>query len=117
MKQPKKGQKARRHTRYNVFLTASLLKDDWADEQVLGEGDAFDLSAAGCQIVSRVPLKPGAYVGLRLALPGQEVPVRIEMAVVRWVTGDKCGLEFVGMTAKERKQLDEFVAYLNSVAK
>lgn len=117
MKRPKREQKARRHTRYNVFLTASLLKDDWADEQVLGEGDAFDLSTAGCQVVSRIRLDPGAHVGLRLALPGQEVTVRIEMAVVRWVEGDKCGLEFLGMTASERKQLDQFVAYLKSVAK
>lgn len=117
MKQTKKGPTSRQNARYNVYLTVSLLKDDCAHEHLLCEGDAFDLSAKGCQVFSEVGLEEGMYLGLRLSLPGQEVPVCVDVAAVRWVRGKKSGLEFISMAAKDRERLAQFVACLTSVAK
>ena len=71
----------------------------------VGEGDAFDLSAKGCQIFSEHALEQGAYLGLRLSLPGQADPVRVNVAAVRWVAGQKYGLEFISIAAEDRERL------------
>ncbi len=116
MKQTRKRLELRKSARYTVYLTVSVLKDDYTQEHLLGEGDAFDLSAKGCQIVSEIGLAKGGYVGLRLFLPSQELPVRIDLAAVRWVQGQKSGLEFITMASKDRKRLDQFVRTLQRVA-
>ena len=117
VRQASKRLRSRQNARYNVYITVSLLQDDCTEERTLGEGDAFDLSAKGCQIFTEQGLEQGAYLGLRLSLPGQEEPVRVGVAAVRWVREQKCGLEFISMTSTDRKRLEQFVAYLNSVAK
>ena len=116
MRQTTQSLNSRRHRRYNVYLPVSLLKDDCTPEHILGEGDAFTLSDNGCQIFSEVGLETGAHLGLRLFLPGQEIPIHVGLAAVRWVRGQKSGLEFILVTGKERKRLEEFVAYLQRVA-
>lgn len=105
---------SRRYPRYPVSLMASLLKDDWLHEQLLGHSDVYDLSVRGCQIFSEIALKPGNFVGLRLTLPLQEPPVRVNLASVRWSTGEQCGLEFRVMASKDQERLNQFVTSLPS---
>lgn len=107
-----KQQESRRYPRYPVCLMASLLKDDWAREQVLAESDVFDLSVRGCQIFSEIPLETGKFVGFRLFIPGEQVPVRVDLASVRWSTGGQSGLEFMVMGNKDEERLTKFVRTL-----
>ena len=65
---------------------------------------------------SELGLEPGAHLCLRLFLPGQEIPIHVGLAAVRWVRGQKSGLEFIIVTGTDRKRLEEFVAHLQRVA-
>ena len=85
-------------------------------EHILGEGDALTLSDNGCQIFSEAGLELGTHVGLRLYLPGQEIPIHVGLAAVRWVRGHNSGLEFILLPGKNRQRLEEFVAHLQRVA-
>lgn len=105
---------ARLHTRYPVYLMGSLLKDDYADNHVLGKSDIFDLSIKGCQLYSEVDLNRGKFVALRFSLPNQEAPIQIDMASIRWTKGEQCGLEFIIMTSKDEKLLKTYVKSLHS---
>ena len=49
------------------------------------KGLTNDLSLGGCRISGNLAVRHGQHLPLRLHLPGQESPIVVERASVRWV--------------------------------
>ncbi len=77
----------------------------FGEEDFEGEGLILDLSTAGCQVRSLIPVQVGMTLRLSLFLRDQVWPVRIEGAVVRWVKGTSFGLEFVEIRSGPRERI------------
>jgi hypothetical protein len=69
------------------------------------KGVTNNLSLGGCRINGNLAMRPGQHLMLRLRLPGEEYPVVVERAAVRWVTGEDFGLQFVSLHSGERERL------------
>ncbi len=74
-----------------------------------GEGRLINLSMGGCAIESRVSVKSGSYLSLRLNLPDRKASVGVQLAPVRWSTGDAFGLEFIRMKDEAQAVLRGFL--------
>jgi hypothetical protein len=46
---------------------------------------------------------------VRLVVPGEEEPLSINQALVRWVREDTFGLEFLGLDQEDRDDLEELI--------
>ncbi len=77
-----------------------------------GEGLVTDLSTTGCGLQTRSRVKDRAYVHLFLYLPPEGVPMKVELAAVRWVSEQAVGLEFIRLSATHQKRLREYVKLL-----
>ncbi len=76
---------------------------------IRGVGFLEDISTTGCRLISESPLKIGMELGLSVVGPSHERDIEIELAKVRWVDGDRIGLEFLGIDPLERERLRLFV--------
>jgi hypothetical protein len=75
----------------------------------VGEGRMLDVSLPGCLLESAAALKAGDYVQLRLFLPDLQHPLHVPLAAVRWVEGNRIGLEFIRTSQEEQTRLEQFV--------
>ncbi len=72
----------------------------------------LDLSIMGCTIESKVPLLPGNSLRLQFQTMDQEPPIVIDVAIVRTVTGQRTGLEFVRIRPEEGARLRQLLLTL-----
>ncbi len=76
------------------------------------EGTVLNLSAHGCALTAERLPAASVYISLHMdLLPGTE-PVVVELAAVRWVSGHRCGLEFIRMSPEMTARIRAFVALL-----
>lgn len=76
------------------------------------EGTVLNLSAQGCAMTAeQLPTAP-ASLSLHVDLLNGTEPVAVELATVRWVSGYRCGLEFIRMSPEMTARLRAFVALL-----
>jgi hypothetical protein len=94
--------------RYPVLLSPAL-EDDRIQH---GEGTLLDISIRGCAIRSNVPLPIGNLVCLRIEVTGHEKPIKIDVAIVRTVSGRRIGLEFVRIHNEEETRLRRLLVTL-----
>jgi hypothetical protein len=73
------------------------------------EGVTLDLSIGGARIESELEVFPGKQLRVRLVVPGEEEPLSINQALVRWVREDTFGLEFLGLDQEDRDDLEELI--------
>ena len=66
----------------------------WNDED-MSNGTVLNLSAQGCAITAEHLPSVSTYISLDIDLLNGEEPATIELAGVRWVSGHRCGLEFI----------------------
>ncbi len=64
-------------------------------------------------IVDRI-LAVSTYVSLRIDLMAGEEPVAVELAGGRWVSGHRCGLEFIRLVPEALDRMHVFVALLEN---
>ena len=95
----------RKNLRFHVHFRSSFSSVG----MVGGEGDIVDLSIGGCRIESAVDVQPGASLEVRIVTTGQESPIQIQQAIVRWKRGREFGLEFVTMGPGEWTRLQRTV--------
>jgi len=70
-----------------------------------GEATILDLSTNGCQATTLVQLQVGMVLRLSLFLHDHKWPLRIDKALVRWVSGTIFGLEFTGIRSAQRERV------------
>lgn len=75
-----------------------------------GEGRILDLTVPGCLIESPMVMKKGAYLQLKMFLPGCTAPCSVALAGVRWTKGSRFGVEFIKMHEKAQEQLHYVMA-------
>ena len=68
-----------------------------------------DVSMGGCKVRSDAAVQTGAYLELRVYLPDQDSPLKIDLAVARWSIGRECGLEFIRTQPEQQEQLHRLV--------
>jgi hypothetical protein len=71
-----------------------------------------NLSLGGCSVNGNMAVRDGDDFTLRLHLPGQECPIVVQKAAVRWVTGKTFGFEFVSLESVERERLRELLRWV-----
>lgn len=85
-----------------------------------GEGDdqrvgtILNLSGQGCAMMTEFVPPVSSYLPLRIDLPGDAASIEIELAGVRWVFGQRCGLEFISISPEMLTELRSFVLVLEN---
>ncbi len=69
------------------------------------EATLHDISIRGCAITCNAPLYKGDFVRLEIEMTRQQKTLMVDVAVVRTVTGQKFGMEFVNMRDEELTRL------------
>ena len=100
------GAQRRRLTRHAIFLPVEL------DGKKGMKGLTNDLSLEGCRINGNLAVRHGQHLPLRLHLPGQESPIVVERAAVRWVGEKNIGLQFLALPSTERARLGELLQWV-----
>jgi hypothetical protein len=94
----------RQHRRVPAHLKSLLLGNS---HEV--EGITLDLSIGGARIESDIDVFPGKQIRVRLVVPGEEEPLLIDQALVRWVAEDMFGIEFLKVSRERRDDLEELI--------
>lgn len=76
----------------------------------VGEGQVVDLTVPGCLLQTAMPLERGQDVQLVIYL-NELRPMRINLGIVRWVSGKTAGIEFIRMSAADQERLRAFIGY------
>ena len=80
---------------------------------VAGEGYLQDISHYGCRMESDTSLQPGTELELCFFYGSQEaVPIRVELATVRWAKGQEFGVKFLRLQSHEEARLRHVIAEL-----
>ena len=77
----------------------------FGEDDFEGEATILDLSTGGCQVTSLTEVQVGTTFRLSLFLHDQKWPVRIDGSMVRWVNGNRFGLEFTEMRSAQRERI------------
>lgn len=72
---------------------------------LFGSGMIMDLSEHGAKVVSGKGIELGMNLTVQIHLLPHALPVKVEVAAVRWVNGGQFGLEFISMQDSERSRL------------
>ena len=99
----------RRHVRHAVKLPATF-----ANERASGYAIIENVSHGGCKITTRLVVARGDSGRLLINLPGCHAPVTVSTALVRWVKGDQCGIEFMGIDPHDLGLLDQATTRLGA---
>ena len=95
--------------RYPIQCPVTFLGDP-----LVGEGTVRNVSQGGWKVDSDQPVQRGHYFALRVLLPDQAVPVKVDLAAVRWSSGREFGLELLRMQPEEQARLRRFVSTLET---
>lgn len=77
---------------------------------------SLDLSRKGCRLKSAAPVFAGMEVDLFLYVPGEEIPLLIQRATVRWTGRHGIGIEFQPLAFPHQERLDTVLRQLESAA-
>jgi hypothetical protein len=94
----------RRHPRVRVQYRSHF---STKNKMVAGDGDLQDLSQAGCRIKSQVSAPAGSELELCVFVDGDENPLVIDVASVRWVRSDEFGLSFTQVRPPVQRRITD----------
>ncbi|MGQ0667430.1 MAG: PilZ domain-containing protein [Nitrospiraceae bacterium] len=94
-----------RNARQGRRLDLSCRMFFFGDEEFEGEASLLDVSTHGCRAFSSIDLNVGMALKLSLFLSDYQWPLRIDQATVRWVDGQRFGLEFTEIRPAQRERL------------
>jgi hypothetical protein len=101
----------RSHQRFPVSLSGALFAyDQWGPDTIR----SVDLSRNGCRIENTVQVVPGMNIALLLLTPGEDIPIVIHDAKVRWSGAEGIGIEFHTVADPYRARLDLLINQLKS---
>lgn len=99
-----KGHKIRKARRVELRCTLGF-----SSGEVEGDATITNISTSGCRAESDINMAEGLVVQVIIQLPGQLPPVKVERALVRWVSGNAFGLNFILFFPSERDRLRAFI--------
>ena len=76
----------------------------------VGEGLMLDLTVPGCLLQTAMPLERGQDLKLLVYL-NELRPMRINLGMVRWVSGKTAEIEFIRMSAADQERRRAFIGY------
>lgn len=77
-------------------------------------GTVLNLSAQGCAMTAEKIPAVSTYISLQIDFLNGRTPVDVELAGVRWISGARCGLEFIRISPEMLGRLRSFVALLEN---
>ena len=90
----------RRSSRHDMTCLVTF-----SGEDMKGRGVTRNVSREGCCIKTQKAVSRGDYLSLRLSPTALNDPFTIELAIVRWVSGDEFGVEFLSVLPDARDRL------------
>lgn len=100
---------SRRIRRFAVQLPSTF-----GENAQRGSGTVLNLSTQGCAMMTeRIPAI-STYVSLQVDLLNGDAPLDIELAGIRWVSGTRCGLEFIRISPEMLTRLRSFVTLMEN---
>jgi PilZ domain len=81
----------------------------FAGDSYVGEGTVLNVSVPGCEISSRRPAPLGAYLEMKVLVPGNGTPLSVGLAKVRWCRNHRFGVEFIRMPGDDQVRLGRMV--------
>ncbi|WP_455377887.1 PilZ domain-containing protein [Petrachloros mirabilis] len=81
----------------------------FAGDSHVGEGTVVNVSVPGCEIYSKKPVKTGAFIEMKVLVPGKGSPLSVGLAKVRWRRGCRFGVEFIKMPGEDQIRLGRMV--------
>ncbi len=99
----------RKGRRYRVLCPISFL-----GEHTAGEGIMLNLSKQGCSVGTGKNVQERTCLTVHVSLPGEALPIKVDVAVVRWAMEPACGLEFLRMQPEDQERLWRFVSTLET---
>ena len=99
----------RRHPRYPVDYPGSFLGNG-----VKSTGVILNLSTAGCRGSSKGLIRQDAFLRVVIDVPRFLAPFQVDRALVRWISGNEFGLEFVGMSFDEKLRLEGLILVIEA---
>ncbi|HLZ32733.1 MAG TPA: PilZ domain-containing protein [Nitrospira sp.] len=106
-----KEKKVRKSRRVNIRCLLRFSSRE--SGEIEGEAHVTNISTGGCRAESEINVAEGLEFQVLLQLPEQPVPVKIERAAVRWVTGNAFGLSFILFLPSERARLQAYLDTIN----
>ena len=97
----------RKVQRFAVQLPCKLCSNG-----VTSDGTVLNLSAQGCAITTEHLPSVSTYITLDFERVIGEEPATIKLAGVRWVSGHRCGLEFIRVRPDMLMKLKAFTLLL-----
>lgn len=73
------------------------------------EGETVDLSLGGARIESSLDVQPGRQICVKLLMPGDDTPIVIEQAQVRWALDRTFGVRFLEVPRQELGGLAQLI--------
>lgn len=98
----------RRYKRFPVGFQSVLSgssRNKWA-------GTIVDLSKGGCRIEATAQVYAGMQVSLRIDIAGEESPILIARAGIRWNRPNLVGVGFISVESPHRERLDQLLERL-----
>lgn len=77
----------------------------------IAHGRIQNLSIQGCRLETMARLMVGQTMPLALTFEASQPPLRIRIAVVRWVDAQWAGLEFIDMSKAQQDRLRHILGY------
>ena len=93
-----------RYSRIRVRYATSFLGRSYR-----APGMVVGLSILGCRVLAGFLIHPDEWLGLRILVPGNEPPIYVARAEVRWFEGQEVGMEFVHMEWQDRQRLSSMI--------
>jgi hypothetical protein len=98
----------RRHHRFPVHFQ-SVFSGPKLNESF---GTMVNLSEGGCRIQTDSQVYTGIQLTLRLQVPKEDAPIRIEQSAVRWNREGEIGVGFITVGSPDRERLSHLIERL-----
>ncbi|MEO6543334.1 MAG: PilZ domain-containing protein [Nitrospiraceae bacterium] len=82
------------------------------DDGIAREGMIEDLSLSGSYIAGYTPVSIGVALALHILVPGDQAPLLIARAIVKWVKGSEFGVDFGTPPPKTASQIAAIISRL-----
>ncbi len=97
----------RKHQRLKRLVPVRYLRDGMA-----GDGIIKDLSLSGSSMTGNTPVSVGLALALQLFVPGDQEPLLIDHATVKWVKGSEFGVDFETFQPKVAERITQVISTL-----